>query len=191
MTPDGRLAILKGSLAPNGCVIRSSSVLPSMHHFVGKARVFTSDETAFQAIMDEKIHPGDCIVVRNVGPVGAPGMVELMLTADALVGLHMDDSVALVTDGRFSGFNHGPIVGHVSPEAAVGGPIALVEDGDTIEIDIEQRKIDLNVSAEEIARRRSKLTLPKTKHKGFMWNYANHALPPERGAAMQGWMNEE
>ncbi|MCB7067833.1 dihydroxy-acid dehydratase [Enterocloster citroniae] len=190
VTPDGGLVILKGTLSPNGCVIRSSSVLPSMRHFIGKARVFTSDNAAFQAIMDEKIENGDCIVVKNVGPVGAPGMVELMLTADALVGLHMDDHVALVTDGRFSGFNHGPLVGHVSPESALGGPIALVKDGDLIEIDIDNRKLDLKVDEEEMEKRRKEFVMPKVKYKGFMWNYAKHALPPERGAAMQGWMEE-
>lgn len=191
VNPDGGLAILKGTLAPNGSVIRSASVLPEMKHFVGKAKVFSSDEEAFQAIMDEKIHPGDCIVVKDCGPVGAPGMVELMLTADAIVGLHMDDSVALVTDGRFSGFNHGPIVGHVSPESALGGPIAYVKDGDEIEIDIEQRKLDLKISESELKKRQKEMPVIRKKYKGFMYNYANQALPPEKGAAMQAWLAEE
>lgn len=188
VSPDGGLAVLKGTLAPAGAVIRSSSVLPNMRHFIGKAKVFTCDEDAFDAIMHEKIRPGDCIVVRDCGPVGAPGMVELMLTADAITGLHLDDSVALVTDGRFSGFNHGPIVGHVSPEGAVGGPIALVEDGDLVEIDVDQRRLELKVSEEVLEERRKKLVLPEMKVKGFMRSYAQLALPPEKGAAMQSWI---
>lgn len=138
--------------------------------------------------MREEIKPGEVIVVRYVGPVGAPGMLEVMLTSNAIAGLGLDDKNALVTDGRFSGFNHGPIIGHVSPEAAVGGVIALVEDGDVIELDIPGRKLTLHVSDQVLAERRAGFTLPERKvRKGFMRTYAKSCLQPERGAAMQDW----
>ena len=189
MTPDGGLAILKGNLAPNGAVIRSSTVRPAMHHFVGKAKVYSSDREAHEAIVNDVVQPGDVVVVRYCGPVGAPGMVEIMEATEAIVNLGLDESVALITDGRFSGFCHGPIVGHVSPEAALGGTIALIEEGDLIEIDIEARKLELRVPEEELARRREKLVLPPPRvKKGFMRTYADNCLPPERGAAMQKWL---
>ena len=184
----GGLAILKGNLAPNGSVVRSSTVKDSMQHFRGTAKVYQSDSEAHQAIISEEVKPGDVVVVRYVGPVGAPGMVEIMEATEAIVNLGLDESVALITDGRFSGFCHGPIIGHVSPEAAIGGPIALVEDGDIIEIDIENRSLKLDVPEEELEKRRQALVLPEPRvKKGFMRTYAKNCLPPERGAAMQSW----
>lgn len=188
VTKDGGLAVLKGSLAPNGCVMRSSSVAPSMHHFCGPAVVFDSDASAYAALMDGGVTPGQVIVVRYAGPKGAPGMVEVESTASAIVNLGLDESVALVTDGRFSGFNHGPIVGHVSPEAAAGGPIALVKDGDLIEIDIEKRTLELLVDENTLAERRRNYVAPPPKcSRGFMRTFAKNCLPPERGGAMQDW----
>lgn len=192
MTKDGGLAILKGNLSPYGCVIRSSTVRPKMHHFIGTAKVYSSDREAHQAIINEEVKAGDVVVVRYVGPVGAPGMVEVMEATEAIVNLGLDESVALITDGRFSGFCHGPIVGHVSPEAAVGGIIALIEDGDLIEIDIENRKLELKVSDEVLAERRKDLVLPPPRRDfGFMSLYAMNCLPPERGAAMQSWLRDK
>ncbi len=191
MTADGGLAILKGNLAPNGAVIRSSTVRPKMHHFIGKAKVYSSDREAHEAIVSEEVQPGDVVVVRYAGPVGAPGMVEIMEATEAIVNLGLDESVALITDGRFSGFCHGPIVGHVSPEAALGGTIALIEDGDPIEIDIEGRRLELQVAEEVLRQRREKLVLPPPRiEKGFMRIYAENCLPPEQGAAMQKWKKE-
>ncbi len=185
---DGGLSILKGNLAPNGSVIRSSTIKESMQHFRGTAKVYSSDSEAHKAIINEDVKPGDVVVVRYVGPVGAPGMVEIMEATEAIVNLGLDESVSLITDGRFSGFCHGPIIGHVSPEAANGGPIALVENGDIIEIDIPNRSLKLEVSDEELAKRREKLVLPEPRvKKGFMRTYAMNCLPPERGAAMQKW----
>ena len=186
LTKDGGLAILKGNLASEGCVMRSSSVMPSMHHFRGKAKVFDSDAAAYEALLRGEVKEGSVIVVRYVGPVGAPGMLEVESTASAIINLGLDESVALITDGRFSGFNHGPIVGHISPEAAIGGVIALVEDGDVIDIDIENRSIELFVSDEELEKRREKYIAPPIKcDKGFMRTYAMNCLPAEKGAAMQ------
>ena len=188
LTEDGGLAVLKGNLAPKGCVMRSSSVAPSMHHFCGQARVYDSDAAAYDALMSGEVKPGSVIVVRYAGPIGAPGMVEVECTASAIINLKLDESVALVTDGRFSGFNHGPIVGHVSPEAAAGGLIAYVENGDFIEIDIEKRSISLLVDEEDIKERKKQYVLPAPKlTRGFMRTYAKNCLPAELGGAMQKW----
>ena len=140
LTKDGGLAVLKGNLAPNGCVMRSSSVAASMYHFCGQAMVYDSDASAYDALMNGEVKPGSVIVVRYAGPIGAPGMVEVECTASAIINLRLDESVALVTDGRFSGFNHGPIVGHVSPEAAAGGLIAYVAVSYT-HLDVYKRQL--------------------------------------------------
>jgi len=188
ISPYGGLTVLKGNLAEGGAIVRSSTVTPEMWHFSGPARVFEADEDAHAAIIAGKIKPGDVIVLRYLGPVGAPGMLEVMLTCNALSGLGLNDSIGLVTDGRFSGFNHGPVVGHVSPEAAVGGTIALVEEGDTVEVDMKKRTIHLHVAPEVLAERRKHLVLPEPKiKKGFMRTYAKNCLQPEKGAAMQDW----
>lgn len=187
ISPYGGLAVLKGNLAEYGALIRASTVREEMQHFKGPARVFHRDEDAFDAIVNGSIKPGDVIVIRYVGPVGAPGMLEVMLTADALLAPGME-RVGMITDGRFSGFNHGPIVGHVSPEAAIGGTIALVEEDDMIEMDISARKLLLHVDDVTLDMRRTKLVPPIPRVlKGFMRTYAKQCLRPDQGAAMQSW----
>lgn len=151
----GGLAILHGSLAPEGSVVKQSAVAPEMLVHTGPARVFNSEEEAYAAIMGQKIHDGDVVVIRYEGPKGGPGMREMLSPTAALAGLGKDKTVALLTDGRFSGATRGAAVGHVSPEAAAGGPIALVQEGDLIRIDIPGKKIDLLVDEAELARRRA------------------------------------
>lgn len=182
---DGGLTILRGNLAPGSAIIRSSSVPDSMKKFSGPAKVFSRDQEGLKAIMDGLIYPGDVMVIRYEGPKGAPGMKEIMLSTDALVAKGLDTSVGLITDGRFSGFNHGPIVGHITPEAYEGGPLALVEDGDIISVDIRGATLTLNVSDEEMEARRIKWTKPEPKIKqGMMHIYAQLCRSAEEGAGM-------
>ena len=150
----GGLAILFGSLAPNGAVVKVAGVPENMMVFEGRARVFNSEEEAVEAIMGGKIEPGDVVIIRYEGPKGGPGMREMLSPTSAIMGMGLGDKVALITDGRFSGGTRGPAIGHVSPEAAAGGPIALVEEGDRILIDIPNRRLELLVSEEELERRR-------------------------------------
>ncbi|MBI4305614.1 MAG: dihydroxy-acid dehydratase [Chloroflexi bacterium] len=186
--PEGGIAVLKGNLAPNGAIVRPTAVVKEMLRHSGPARVFESDQAALAAINEGRIRPGDVIVVRYEGPCGGPGLEELMMSTDALYGAGLDSSVALITDGRFSGFNRGPIIGHVSPEAMIGGPIALVEEGDTVEIDIPNRSLSLRLSDAELAGRRAGWTAPPPKvDRGILALYARTAEPAERGAAMQRW----
>ncbi|WP_029201206.1 dihydroxy-acid dehydratase [Oribacterium sp. NK2B42] len=152
--PEGGIAILRGNLAPNGAVIKQSGVKESMYYFKGTARVFNSMEETDAAISAGDIKKGTVIVIRYEGPKGGPGMREMLSTTSLIMGRGMDEDVALVTDGRFSGATHGPCIGHVSPEAADGGPIAFVQDGDEITIDIHNRKLEINVSAEEFEKRK-------------------------------------
>lgn len=151
--PEGGLVVLHGSLAPDGAVVKQAGVKPSMHYFEGSAKVFTSMEDACKAVSGDEIQEGTVIVIRYEGPKGGPGMREMHMVTSLIVGRGMDEMCALVTDGRFSGSTRGPCIGHVSPEAAAGGPIAVVEDGDRILIDIANRKLELLVPPEEIARR--------------------------------------
>ena len=150
----GGLSILFGSLAPNGAVVKTAGVPESMLVFKGRARVFNSEEEAVEAITGGKIEPGDVVIIRYEGPRGGPGMREMLSPTSAIMGMGLGDKVALITDGRFSGGTRGPAIGHVSPEAAAGGPIALVEEGDEILIDIPNRKLELLVSEEELERRK-------------------------------------
>ena len=152
--PEGGIAVLRGNLAPNGAVIKQSGVKESMYYFKGKARAFTSMEEADAAISGDTIEKGTVIVIQYEGPKGGPGMREMLSTTALIMGRGMDEDCALVTDGRFSGATHGPCVGHVSPEAAAGGPIAFVRDGDMIEIDIHNRSLKIDVSEEEFEKRR-------------------------------------
>jgi dihydroxy-acid dehydratase len=152
---EGGLAILRGNIAPLGCVVKQGAVLPEMMKHEGPARVFDGEEAAFKAISSRGINPGDVVVIINEGPKGGPGMREMLMPTAALAGLGLDSSVALITDGRFSGASRGASIGHVSPEAASGGPIGLVRDGDKIRIDIRERQIELCVSDDELARRRA------------------------------------
>jgi dihydroxy-acid dehydratase len=186
--PEGGLAVLRGNIAPRGAIVRTSAIKSEMLVHEGPAKTFDSDQEAWKAIVDGHIKPGDVMVVRYEGPKGAPGMMEVMLSTDALYQVGLEGSVGLITDGRFSGFNRGPIVGHVSPEAMDGGVIAVIEDGDLVEINVPDRALNVDLTDDEIARRQEKWTPlePKVKS-GFLALYAQMALPAEEGAAMQGW----
>ncbi len=180
---EGGIAVLRGSLAPQGSVVKQTAVSQKMQRFSGKARVFDSEELSMKAIMDNKIKAGDCIIIRYEGPKGGPGMREMLSPTAAIAGMGLMESVALVTDGRFSGGTRGPCIGHVSPEAADGGPIALVQDGDIIEIDIPARLLNLKVSKDEIEKRRKAWKAPAPKAtKGYLARYQMLVSSADRGA---------
>ena len=182
------MKIIKGNLAPDGAVCRPTGVPESMRRFTGRARVFNQEEHAAEAVMRDEIAEGDIIIIRYEGPQGSPGMNELMKATDSLIAKGMEEKVALVTDGRFSGFNHGTIIGHVSPEAMVGGLIAFVEDGDIIEYSIPDGYINLKVSDEVIAERRKNWKKPEPKVKsGVLSIYGATCRQASEGAAMQNW----
>lgn len=179
------LAILKGNLAPEGAVARPTCFKKEMLRHSGPAKVFDCDEDSLKAIYGKKVTKGDVIVVRYEGPKGAPGMRELELSADALVGMGLEKSIALITDGRFSGFNRGANIGHISPEAMVGGPIAIVKDGDIIEIDIPKRSLNIRLTEEEIKTRLGNWRPPEPKvKKGVLTIYSRLAEQAERGAGI-------
>lgn len=185
---DSGLAILKGNLAPDGAIIRPSGVPEEMRSFQGPARVFEDEDRAIAAMKNGLINPGDVIVLRYLGPKGAPGMKYAQAACQALVGLGLHQSVGLVTDGRFSGFNYGPIVGHISPEAFEGGPLALVRDDDPISVDIANRLLEIDLSEKVLADRRSVWQPPGSKVKsGWLALYAANCRPASEGAAMQPW----
>lgn len=185
LSKEGGLAILRGNLAPNGSIIRTTAMSKNMLKFRGPAKVFHGDREAYEALKENRIHKGDVIVVRYEGPKGAPGMKEVMLSCDALVALGLEESVALITDGRFSGFNRGPIIGHMSPEAMEGGPIGLLKDGDIIDINVPERKLNVDLTAEEMKKRYRSWSPPEPKTKsGILRIYAKLASPPEKGAAI-------
>ena len=180
---EGGLAILSGNLAPDGAVVKQSGVSEKMMRFSGKARCFESEEAAMTALMGGQVVAGDVVVIRYEGPKGGPGMREMLAPTATLMGLGLGDSVALITDGRFSGGTRGPCIGHVSPEAAVGGPIALVEDGDTIELDIPNRALKLQVSDSVLAERRARWSRPEPKIKtGWLARYAAVVTSANTGA---------
>ncbi len=180
----GGLAILRGSLAPRGAVIKQTAVDPSMLSFKGKAKPFDSEEEAVRAISEGKIAEGDVVVIRYEGPKGGPGMREMLTATSIIVGMGLD-RVALITDGRFSGATRGLAIGHVSPEAAEGGPIALVEEGDEIAIDIPNRRLDLLVDEATLSKRKAKWKPPKPKEKGFLAIYSLLATSADEGAIMR------
>ncbi len=183
---EGGIAVLRGSLAPQGSVIKQTAVSKKMQRFSGKARVFDSEELSMNAIMDNKIKAGDCIIIRYEGPKGGPGMREMLSPTAAIAGMGLMESVALVTDGRFSGGTRGPCIGHVSPEAAEGGPIALVQDADIIEIDIPARLLNLKVSKDEIDRRRKAWKAPAPKAtKGYLARYQRLVSSADKGAVFK------
>jgi dihydroxy-acid dehydratase len=157
----GGLQLLYGNLAPEGAVCKAAAVKPEMLKFRGKAKVFEKEEDSVAAIYGGKVNPGEVVVVRYEGPKGGPGMREMLTPTAAIVGMGLDTKVALVTDGRFSGATSGAAIGHISPEAADGGPIALVQDGDIIDIDIPSGRVSLEVSDEELAKRKEKWAAPK------------------------------
>jgi len=181
----GGLSVLKGNLAPDGAIARPSSFRKEMLHHKGPANVYNSDEDALDAVYAQEVQKGDVIVVRYEGPQGAPGMREIMLTTDALLGMGLDKDVALITDGRFSGFTSGTAVGHISPEAMVGGPLAIVKNGDIIEIDIIGRRIHLHLSSEEIEMCLKEWCPPPAKvSKGVLTIYARMAGQANFGATI-------
>ena len=182
---EGGLAILTGNLAPGGAVVKQSGVDPSIFVFRGKARVFDSEEAAMAAIMGGRIRPGSVVVIRYEGPRGGPGMREMLSPTAAIMGMGLGTKVALITDGRFSGGTHGPCIGHVSPEAMEGGPIALVREGDPIVLDIPKRKLSLDVPAAELARRRKGWKAPAPKvAKGYLSRYAKLVRSAGEGAVV-------
>ena len=179
----GALRVLHGNVAPNGGIVKKSAVDPSMLTHTGPARCFNSEEEACEAIFANEIKPGDVVVIRYEGPAGGPGMREMLTPTSAIVGMGLSKSVALLTDGRFSGASKGPCVGHISPEAASGGPIALIEDGDQITVDIEGGAITLHVSDEELAARRAAFVPPAPKHNhGVLAKYAKLVSSADKGA---------
>jgi len=183
--PTGGLAILRGSLAPDGCVVKLAGH-ERLHHR-GPARVFDSETACFEAVKNRLIQPGDVIVIRYEGPVGGPGMQEMLSVTAALVGEGLGESVALLTDGRFSGGTHGLMIGHVAPEAALGGPIALVEEGDTIVVDVEARRLDLDVPDDVLADRRARWQAPQPRYLGgVMAKYAALVSSASEGAVTTG-----
>ncbi len=180
---EGGLAILSGNLAPLGSVVKQSGVSDKMMYFEGTARCFDSEEGAMAALMGGQVVAGDVVVIRYEGPKGGPGMREMLAPTATLMGLGLGDSVALITDGRFSGGTRGPCIGHISPEAAEGGPIALVEDGDRIRLDIAKRRLDLLVDEADLARRKSAWTAPEPKIRtGWLARYAKVVTSANTGA---------
>jgi len=179
----GGIVFLKGNLAPQGAVVKSSAVHPDMLRHEGLARVFESEEESINAILEGKIKKGDVIVIRYEGPKGGPGMREMLTPTSAIAGMGLDKDVALITDGRFSGATRGASIGHVAPEAAAGGPIAIVREGDIIKIDILQKRLDLKIEEEEIKERLDKLEVPSSTAKsGYLKYYANFVGPADKGA---------
>ena len=185
-TKTGGIAVLKGNLAPDGCVVKQSAVAPEMMVHQGPARVFNCEDDAIAAIYAGKIVSGDVVVIRYEGPKGGPGMREMLNPTSAIAGMGLDREVALITDGRFSGATRGASIGHVSPEAASGGNIALVEEGDIISIDIPNHTISVAVSDEELAARRAKWVCPEPRIKtGYLARYAKMVSSADRGAILE------
>ena len=181
----GGIAIMWGNIAQEGCVVKRSAVAPEMLKHTGPARVFDCEEDAIDAIYNGKIVDGDVVVIRYEGPKGGPGMREMLNPTSALAGMQLDKTVALITDGRFSGASRGASIGHVCPEAASGGNIGLIEEGDIIEIDIPSAKINAKVSDEEFARRREKAVPREPNVKsGWLYRYAKLVGPSCKGAVM-------
>ncbi len=182
----GGLSILSGNLAPEGAVVKSAAVDPAMRHHKGPARVFESEEEATAAIMREEVKPGEVVVIRYEGPQGGPGMREMLTPTSLLSGMGMDDKVALLTDGRFSGASKGAAIGHISPEAAAGGAIAAVQDGDIIEIDINQHSLNVALDGAEIGRRLAARPPfePKIKE-GYLRRYAKAVTSASTGAVFR------
>jgi dihydroxy-acid dehydratase len=179
--PEGHLAVLRGNLATEGAVAKISGV--KKKSITGPARVFDSEEICLQAILSSQIKPGDVVVIRYEGPKGGPGMREMLAPTSAIIGAGLGDSVALITDGRFSGATHGMVVGHVAPEAVVGGTLALVREGDSITIDAERGLLELNVSTEELSRRSELWRAPEPGYeRGVLAKYARLVSSASLGA---------
>ena len=182
----GGIAVLKGNLAPDSCVVKRSAVLPEMMKHEGPAKIFDCEEDAVAAIKSGKIVAGDVVIIRYEGPKGGPGMREMLNPTSAIAGMGLDSTVALITDGRFSGASRGASIGHVSPEAAVGGNIALVEEGDIIKIDIDANTIDVDVTDEELEKRRSNW-VPRQPEitTGYLARYAALVSSGNKGAILE------
>lgn len=182
----GGIAVLFGNIAPKGCVVKRSAVDPSMLQHTGPARVFDSEEEAIEAIYNGKIVKGDVVVIRYEGPKGGPGMREMLNPTSALAGMKLDKDVALITDGRFSGATRGAAIGHVSPEAAARGPIAVIREGELIDIDINAGKINLQIDEEEMQRRLEAWVAPEPKVKGgWLERYARLVTSADEGAVLK------
>ena len=181
----GGIAILRGSLAPGGAVVKRAAVADSMLKNTGKAKVYESEEEAIDAILAGKIEAGDVVVIRNEGPKGGPGMREMLSPTSAIAGMGLDKSVSLITDGRFSGATRGAAIGHVCPEAIDGGPIALVQNGDIIDIDILEGKIDLLVDEKELEERRKNLVIKPKEVEGYLGRYAKLVASASEGAVLK------
>jgi dihydroxy-acid dehydratase len=183
----GGLSILWGNLAEGGCVVKSAGVDPRMLVHTGPAVIFESQEEACEGILGGKVKPGDVVVIRYEGPKGGPGMQEMLAPTSYIMGQGLGESVALITDGRFSGGTRGACIGHVSPEAAEGGTIGLLKEGDLIEIDIPNNKLAVQLSDEELAERRRAWTPPAPRFtKGWLSRYAKMATNASNGAVLQG-----
>ncbi len=184
--PEGGLAVLFGNLAPGGGVVKQGAVAPEMQQRTLRARVFDGEEAAVEAVLEGKIAPGDVIVIRFEGPKGGPGMREMLAATSAVAGMGLDKDVALITDGRFSGATRGASIGHISPEAMERGPLAIVQEGDTIEIDIPGRRLDLLISPQEWEKRMENLKLPEPKIKtGYLLRYAAQVSSAGKGAILE------
>ena len=185
LAPEGGIAILYGSLAPKGAVVKQSAVNPKMLAHSGPAKVFDCEEDVRDYMSSKRVQPGDVLVIRYEGPKGGPGMRELSIPAALLIGMGLGDSVAMITDGRYSGASRGPCIGHVCPEAAEGGPIALIQDGDIVDIDIQDRRLDICVSESELEERRSKWKpKPYEARQGFLELYSKLVSGADEGAVL-------
>ena len=183
---EGGVAILRGNLAPDGAVVKQTALSEEVRTFTGLAQVFDSEEAGMKAIMDGQIKPGSVVVIRYEGPRGGPGMREMLSPTAAIAGMGLSDSVALITDGRFSGGTRGPCIGHISPEAMAGGPMALLREGDEIVVDIPNRQLNVSLSDEELASRREQWTAPEPKIKsGYLARYAKLVTSASTGAIAQ------
>jgi len=185
-SPEGGLTILRGNLAPQGAVVKTAGVLPEMLRHTGPAVIFESETDAYAGIVNGQVKAGDVVVIRNEGPRGGPGMQEMLAPTSAIKGVGLDDKVALITDGRFSGGTAGACIGHISPEAAAGGPIGLLQSGDIIEIDMPARKLAVRLSAEELQRRAQAWKAPAPRFKsGYLSKYAALATSADTGAVLK------
>ncbi len=184
--PEGGIAVLKGNLAPDGAVVKQTAVTEKMMRFEGKAKVYNSEEEAMKAILRGKVTTGDAIIIRYEGPRGGPGMREMLSPTATIMGMGLSESVVLITDGRFSGGTRGPCIGHVSPEAMEGGPIAVIRNGDTILLDIPKRRLEIRLTAEEIKKRLHHWRQPEPKIKsGYLSRYAGMVRSASTGAIME------
>jgi dihydroxy-acid dehydratase len=186
LRPEGGIAILYGNLAPMGAVVKAAAVDPAMLKRSGVAKVYDSEEAAFADMMARKLEKGDVVVIRYEGPKGGPGMKEMLVPTATIAGMGLDKDVALITDGRFSGASRGASIGHISPEAAEGGPIALVRNGDIIDIDIPNKKLEVRISDEEMAKRRAEWKKPAPKvTRGYLARYAALVTSAATGAVLK------